>query len=140
MAGRARGSRRILAGVLIAVPVIATSVGLYFGRTHEVPVRGGVITEGVVIDSSNGTGFSLLPAFADAPAQPNCLGRDSAAFAQSGIPAFGVSSGSGFGQFHLVLAQTGAPGVGDEILAHLQGVTPVSGCPDNGFPSPFPRP
>ena len=67
MTGRARGSRRILAGVLIAVPVIATSVGLYFARTHEVPVRGGVITEGVVIDSSNGTGFSLLPAFADAP-------------------------------------------------------------------------
>jgi peptide/nickel transport system substrate-binding protein len=30
-------------------------------------VRGGVITEGVVIDASNGTGFSLLPAFADAP-------------------------------------------------------------------------
>ena len=81
-----------------------------------------------------------LPAFADTPAQPNCLGTDSATFAQNGIPAFGVSSGSGFGQFHLVLAQNGAPGVGDVILAHLQGATPVASCPDNGFPSPFPRP
>jgi peptide/nickel transport system substrate-binding protein len=70
--------------VLLAVPVLATAVGLYFARTHEVPAGGGVITEGVVIDVSNGNGFSLLPAFADAaPA------RDVAALLYRGLTVTG---------------------------------------------------
>ena len=82
--GRARVPRRVLAAVLLPIPVLATAVGLYLARTHDVPLRGGVISEGIVIDVSNGNGFSLLPAFADAPPA-----RDVAALLYRGLTGTG---------------------------------------------------
>jgi len=49
-----------------------------------VPIRGGVITEGVVLDVSNPGGFSLMPAFADAPPA-----RDVAALLYRGLTRTG---------------------------------------------------
>jgi peptide/nickel transport system substrate-binding protein len=60
--------------VLVALVAVA-ALGLYFLRTREAPQRGGILTEGVVIDSTGGGGgFSLLPAFADAPPSRDIAG------------------------------------------------------------------
>ncbi len=83
-AGRARRPRRVLAAVLLAVPVVAVGAGAYLARTKDVPVRGGVLTEGVVLDISSPGGFSLLPAFADAPPA-----RDVAALLYRGLTRTG---------------------------------------------------
>jgi peptide/nickel transport system substrate-binding protein len=72
---RARGAAAI-AVVLVAL-LILTATGLYFLRTREAPVRGGILTEGVVIDPTaggGGGGFSLLPGFADAPPSRDVAG------------------------------------------------------------------
>ena len=62
---RTRGAAAV-AVVLVAL-LILMAFGLYFLRTQEAPVRGGILSEGVVIDSmGGGLGFSLLPGFADA--------------------------------------------------------------------------
>jgi peptide/nickel transport system substrate-binding protein len=68
--------RLALAAAALVVLVVLASVGLYFVRTKEAPARGGVLTEGVVIDLSagGGSGFSLLPAFADAPPSRDVAG------------------------------------------------------------------
>ena|SRR6185436_2699985 len=83
-----------------------------------------------------GLAFASL-AFAASPVDPNCPGTDASNFARNG--ASGVfDAGSGFGQFHAYVAQLpGEPGVGDAILAHLQGLAPISTCPDYGFPTPL---
>ncbi|HXA42424.1 MAG TPA: ABC transporter substrate-binding protein [Candidatus Solibacter sp.] len=83
-AGRPGGLRRVLAAVLLLIPVIAVGAGAYLARTKDVPVRGGVISEGVVLDISNPGGFSLLPAFADAPPA-----RDVAALLYRGLTRTG---------------------------------------------------
>ena len=72
---RARGAAAV--AVLLVALLILTAFGLYFLRTREAPVRGGVLTEGVVIDSTaggGGGGFSLLPGFADAPPSRDVAG------------------------------------------------------------------
>jgi peptide/nickel transport system substrate-binding protein len=64
-----------LAASLLVVLVVLASVGLYFARSKEAPARGGVLTEGIVIDlSSGGGGFSLLPAFAEVPPSRDVAG------------------------------------------------------------------
>lgn len=73
-----------------------------------------------------------IPALAASPVQPNCLGSDVASFAQA--------LGSGLGGFLSGIATTTTTGVGNEFLAHLQGVPVISSCPDNGFPTPNPLP
>jgi peptide/nickel transport system substrate-binding protein len=72
---RARGAAA-LAAVIVAL-LVATGSGLYLLRTREAPVRGGILTEGVVIDAGAGGGaggFSLLPGFADAPPSRDVAG------------------------------------------------------------------
>lgn len=76
--------------------------------------------------------ISAVPAFAAAPVQPNCLGNDASGFAQA--------LGSGFGGFLSGIATTTTTGVGDEFLAHKQGIPVISTCPINGFPTPYPLP
>src|SRR5258708_39098180 len=83
-AGRPRGPRRVGTILLLAAPVLAVGAGAYLARTKDVPVRGGVITEGVGLDISNPGGFSLLPAFADAPPA-----RDVAALLYRGLTRTG---------------------------------------------------
>ncbi|MBI3859544.1 MAG: hypothetical protein HY296_04815 [Thaumarchaeota archaeon] len=63
---------------------------------------------------------------ASAPVTPNCLGQDISSFTKVspgfvGAIASGLSSG----------------GFDNEILAHKQGIPPISSCPDNGFPTPL---
>ena len=80
-----------------------------------------------------GIAVLALPAFAATPVQPNCLGGDVSGFAQNFVP---------WGQFITSgpLGNLTSGGFGFEILAHLQGQTPVSNCPKFGFPTPFPLP
>ena len=75
-----------IAAAVLVVLVVLGSVGLYFTRTKEAPARGGILTEGIVIDLSagGGTGFSMLPAFAEAPPS-----RDVAALLYRGLTRTG---------------------------------------------------
>ena len=69
---------------------------------------------------------AVTSALAQPPADANCLGADLSGAA---------SSAPGFGQF---ISSLGEGGVGEEVLAHLQGIPTISNCPDNGFPTPLP--
>ena len=74
---RRSGAAVVVILVMLAALFILAVSGLYFFRTREAPVRGGILTEGIVIDSgtgSRGGGFSLLPGFADAPPSRDVAG------------------------------------------------------------------
>ena len=66
---------------------------------------------------------------AAAPVQPNCLGQDVSQL-QATFHPWGKNVVSN-------LASDGG-GFNDEVLGHLQGVPPISSCPDGGFPSHIP--
>ena len=68
----------------------------------------------------------IQAAAASSPVTPNCLGKDISSFTKIspgfvGAVASGLSSG----------------GFDNEVLAHKQGIPPISSCPDFGFPTPL---
>ncbi|QQG48434.1 MAG: hypothetical protein HY247_06735 [archaeon] len=71
--------------------------------------------------------LSLTPhTLAATPVQANCLGKDISSFTKIS-PGF-VGS---------IASALSAGGFDEEILAHKQGIPPISSCPDNGFPTPL---
>ena len=69
-------------------------------------------------------------AFAAKPEVPNCLGQDLSGLVQALSP---------WGQFILnsPFGNLTNGGFDNEILGHLQGASPLSTCPDDGFPTPL---
>ncbi len=86
-----------------------------------------------IVTSIAATGLALAGVWsgaqAAAPVQPNCLGGDVSQL-QATYHPWGQNVVSG-------LASDGG-GFNDEVLGHLQGVPPISSCPDGGFPSHLP--